>query len=179
MSPANLLLGAVFAVMACSTASARIGETFEQCVARYGAPDSGPETDEDDSAARVYYFIKSGRDIRVVFYDGKAVDLFYSRLDKRAFSDSEVQKILAENKASEWVEGKAAPGKRSWESSQGGRHAFLTSDNKGTPKAFFTVWTAERNEKAYSGNEASSDPLKRALDGAETAIHGLRDLLGY
>jgi len=180
MRPASLLLGTALAVMVCSTASARIGETLEQCVARYGAPDSGPKPAEGGLSASTYYFVKSGRDIQITFYDGKAVELLVHRRDGKVFSDSEVETMLSENKSLGWVENSSpSPHHRIWTTSDAKRQAFLSLNYNDMPNAIFAVFTVEWRERAYPGNKGFGDALKRTLDGAESAIRGLRDLLGY
>jgi len=179
MRPASLLLGAVLAVMAYSTASAGIGETYEQCVARYGVPDSGPEANKYLTDAKDYFFVKSGRTLLVTFYKGMAVDLFIYRNDRRSFSDSEIRQMLEQNKSAEWSEADLLLEGETWKSADGDRQAFLVNNSEGAPRAAFGVFTSEWQKITARNKAPSSDPLKRALDGAETAIRGVRDLLGY
>lgn len=74
-------------------ASARIGETKEQCVARYGKA----ETLKDDSLM----FTRAELSIIVEFYEGKADLVMFSKLSEntidKEISNDEIQLILKAN----------------------------------------------------------------------------------
>jgi len=74
---------------------ARIGETPEQCHARYG--DGSPfEPSPDDDA----FYVKAGIDIVLGFRDGKCVTIIYQRDNK--FSETEIERLQKSNHSGRW-----------------------------------------------------------------------------
>jgi len=70
------LLSCVLAVALSSTGWARIGETLEECIARYGEFSPNPDANDvfvfHDPEVGVYYFNKSGIKITVEIHNGRA-----------------------------------------------------------------------------------------------------------
>lgn len=92
-------------------ASARLGETVEQCRTRYGKETLGEA--EANGSGR---FQKNGISISVDFRDGKAVEIFFSHEAKgltdifTGLPDATIQGLLdANNGGSEWIEDQSDP----------------------------------------------------------------------
>jgi hypothetical protein len=78
-------------------AEARIGETREQCVARYGAPVS-----RSNQPSHVASFFRSGFQIDVEFHNGKAESLAFAKSAEKArtgeqISETELKLLLEAN----------------------------------------------------------------------------------
>jgi len=96
----------ISAFLACG-AFARMGETLEQCEARYGSPEKiEPPNPEFMLPDAVYVFSKDGVRIRVSFLGGVAQRITYSRPDSSDPQDyakasdlsrSQVEEIVARN----------------------------------------------------------------------------------
>jgi hypothetical protein len=128
-----------------SVSNARIGETLQQCVARYGQPDGEPEEGGVHPKATNCAFVKDGLELLVTFYQGKAVDIIFSKLDERSFSPSEVEELLKAN-GSGWKEREAQkPDQSEWETAYGARRAMLYPDRSGEPSSRLVVFTADWN----------------------------------
>lgn len=70
-----------FALLA--TASARLGETYEQCVARYGQPTEKLPYDRDNMPGVEIYRFKSDKwGLAITFWKGKAYSIAYYTLDR-------------------------------------------------------------------------------------------------
>lgn len=137
-----------------SVSDARIGETLQQCIARYGQPDGEPEEGGVHPKATDCAFVKDGLELLVTFYQGKAVDIIFSKLDERSFSPSEVEELLKAN-GSGWKEREARkPDQSEWETAFGARRAMLYPDRSGEPSSRLAVSTAEWN-KVMDEHEAT------------------------
>lgn len=86
-------------------ASARIGETPEQCEVRYGKPVRIEKKDE----SKIY--LKTGFRINIFFIEGKAVTMIFEKMDKdlsrisHQITTNEVQSLLQSNSGGkEWEE---------------------------------------------------------------------------
>lgn len=79
------------------SAGARIGETSDQCIARYGAVVYA------DSATGMLLFHRAGFAIGVLMHDGKCEAIRFEKLEKDAINtaaeitDAEIQTLLASN----------------------------------------------------------------------------------
>ena len=80
---------------------ARIGETLDQCVQRYGKPVPKPiQIDNDDS----YLFQKDGYSIIVSFLQGRAYGITYGRRGKTPLREDEITNFLQKNGGSrKWL----------------------------------------------------------------------------
>lgn len=177
MKLARLLLGAALVVLTYSTASARIGETLEQCIKRYGAPDSEPEPNDMEPSATDYYFSHAGRTLKIIFYRGSAVSFYAYPNSARPLNESEVQQMLEQNRTTSWKKVEAVRDAESWMTSDGQRIAWHKPLE--TDRTMFSITTMDWVDATKQSGNTLRDPLKRALDGAETAIKGVKDLLGY
>jgi hypothetical protein len=82
---------------------ANLGETVEQCVARYGRPGAYSEASKNFPFGTLVF--TSGGYTLVVFLNGtKEVGARVSKVDKSAFTDAEMQTIMnADSAASPWT----------------------------------------------------------------------------
>jgi hypothetical protein len=78
-----------------STAGARIGETEEQCVKRYGEPVE--RLREDKTPGDVVVFKTGAFQIKAYFISGKAECLLISKIDRGKFSNEELSILLGSN----------------------------------------------------------------------------------
>jgi hypothetical protein len=95
-------LSIAFLLLCNSYAQARIGETLEECRARYGK-----EASDKDVA---YIFIKDEFKLRVYFEEGKCVKVSYEKVDPKSewnfkpLTNEEVDSFLKDNSGGkEWV----------------------------------------------------------------------------
>lgn len=80
-----------------NSAQARIGETFEECKVRYGAPSY--------RTTNIACFSKSGISIVVEFYNEKADALSFTKEDKSPLSKEELTTLLAASSGNaEWIQ---------------------------------------------------------------------------
>jgi hypothetical protein len=143
---------------------ARIGETLEQCVARYGPPESPPEESAVHPKAIDCAFSKSGLDISVVFYQGKAADIMFRKLDGSAFNPSEVEELLKANGgSSSWNQHEAKrPDQSEWKTTDGARRATLNPNRRAETGRVLSIWTEQwhrlidEQEKALEQQEKSA-----------------------
>jgi len=104
-------------------AAARIGETPEECIARYGQPMA-------DMPAGVMAFTKAGFRIALLFHQGRAEGISVSKMETNILknslpmSEAEITAVLDANGAGKkWKESGAGFTGRSWESEDGSRFA--------------------------------------------------------
>ncbi len=115
-----------------SIASARIGETPEECSKRYGDPV------KIDKAEQTIVYKKAGLGIMVWFWEGHAHQIFYMKLTdegvmgREELSNAEREKLLESNKGdSEWKKGEQLfEVNPFWKSKDGKRHARYDSFQK-------------------------------------------------
>ena len=190
MRAPSLSLLAVLLLCLPSASNARIGETLQQCIARYGQPDSGPEESLSHPKATECVFIKGGFDISVIFWAGKAASIMFSKLDRSAFSSAEVEELLGKNGGG-WMLLKANERRRNelpnatdnpnpdeylresdsqvWETADGKADASLNSSRDGKPARTFFIETTEwfmvmcEREKELEQEEKSE--AKKNLEG--------------
>jgi hypothetical protein len=99
---------------------ANLGETIQQCVARYGRPngfsEAGPRT-----PFGTLVFIAGGFVLTVFVYDTKEVGARVTKSDKSAFSDGDLQTIMgADTAGSAWATTKSDdPTCRAWNRADG------------------------------------------------------------
>ena len=77
---------------------ANLGETVEQCVARYGRPVGFSEA-SDKSPFGTLIFTSAGYSLVVFLINTKEVGARVSKVDKSSFTDAETQNILAADSA--------------------------------------------------------------------------------
>ncbi len=107
-----------------SVASARIGETLEQCEARYGKGSVGKDGEIS--------FTKAGFTIQATFYEGKvdAIGVFKIERDvlghPKEMSDTEVQTLLEANGGGKaWRKLNAVSMDKQWSNEDGSVMAFM------------------------------------------------------
>jgi hypothetical protein len=100
----SVLLGAAFAVFACSTATARIGETLEACKERYGEVTvSTPAPEYFPEGSTMHGFKKAGMTISVTIHDSKVVQIMFWKNEEDAtgnpqpLDDVEIRTLLNAN----------------------------------------------------------------------------------
>jgi hypothetical protein len=97
MKPAFLAI--LFTVSVTATAHARLGESPDQLVARYGQPLSEDDQKAEGAkvAANVVVFQKGGFEIQVTVTDGYSVAESFKKINGDAFTLSEVRYLLSAN----------------------------------------------------------------------------------
>jgi len=111
------LLTLCFIVSVTATAQARLGETADQLVARYG--DSLSQTDQkaegDKIASSKVVFQKGGFQIDVTFSDGISVAESFKKLNGAALTAEEVQTLLnANSQGHGWEAPRMVQGGKLW-----------------------------------------------------------------
>ena len=77
-------------------AQARIGETLEECIKRYGEPVQREET-------KTLIFQKSGISINCGFREGRCVQITYQKIDTKARLNNREVEILRAANGSNWI----------------------------------------------------------------------------
>lgn len=85
----------VLGLVLCSTTQARIGESFDDCVKRYGSPVK--DLDADAPLEKEYSFQKSGLDINAGFMDQKIQKIQFAKTDFSSLSETEIDLLLKAN----------------------------------------------------------------------------------
>lgn len=101
-------------------ASARIGETLEQCVERYGKVMS---TSKDTEGRPTSIFIKGTFTVTVRFVENKSCEIFFSKMER--FTDIELKTLISAN-GTNW----AMKGPNHWISANTQRTAMCSDDHK-------------------------------------------------
>ncbi len=78
-------------------ARARLGETEDQCIARYGTPTEILDADKAQVPYRTLNFIKGNYNVGAAFIDGHCECLCIQRTDNSDLSDNEIQILLDAN----------------------------------------------------------------------------------
>ncbi|MBE7497111.1 MAG: hypothetical protein HS117_19390 [Verrucomicrobiaceae bacterium] len=122
-------------MLLCGLAHARLGETLEQCKARYGEPTS------KDAATAVVYFEKSGVIIAAHFVAGKVDCVRMARVDGEAWSADQVKALADANMGEGWRELAEQPGFL-YPRHVNGKHGLISEDYRSV--RFFTreYWEA-------------------------------------
>jgi hypothetical protein len=110
-----LLHGAAFAVLACSSATARIGETLEECKDRYGEVTvSTPAPEHFPEGSIIHGFEKAGMTVAATIQDNKVVQIMFWKIEKdgagkpQPLNDVEIRTLLdANGHGQEWEEAPA------------------------------------------------------------------------
>jgi hypothetical protein len=89
----RLLIGLVF-VMSVFPCHARLGETWDQCVARYDSPIADAHAGNDQIYAK---FATKGFFIEVVFLGGISESETFYKFDDSSVNEGEVQRLLEAN----------------------------------------------------------------------------------
>ena len=82
---------------------ANLGETIQQCVARYGVPVSFTEASPKTPFGTIT-FVASGYGLIIFILNNKEVGARVSKIDKTTFTDAEMQNIMtADSAGSPWT----------------------------------------------------------------------------
>jgi hypothetical protein len=111
------LLTLFFIVSVTATARARLGETPDQLVARYGQPLK--ETDQKGEGGKIplaeVVFQKGGFEIDVTLVDGISVAESFKKINGEALTTSEVRTLLAANsQGHEWAAPRVIKDEKCW-----------------------------------------------------------------
>lgn len=84
-------------------APARLGETYEQCVARYGKPtEEVPALTVGSLKAQgAIFHTKDNLEVFAIFHDGQAIQIAYSRQPAADLPAEQIQTLLADNSVGE------------------------------------------------------------------------------
>jgi hypothetical protein len=112
-----VFLTLLFTISVMATAWARLGETADQLVARYGPPIS--EVDQKGEGTKIalanVVFQKGGFEIDVVVTDGVSVAETFKKLNGDALSTGDVRTLLTANSQGlEWAAPRLVQGEKLW-----------------------------------------------------------------
>lgn len=144
MDPYVSALIAVILLALPSSSKARIGESLEQCIDRYGPPDKGPQDSALHPAAIDCGFSKGDFYVVVTVYQEKVVDIMFRKLDGTPFNGSEVERLLTANGGTSWIVRKVEESdKLEWATKDGTKLAMLGPNRNAEIGRVLTVWTNE------------------------------------
>lgn len=138
-----------------ASAHGRIGETFDQCVTRYG-----PSL--NDYGVRV--FEKAGFRIGITFHEGKADVIAYKKMKKNIIgtadeiSENEIIGLLQINAVRPWRKRQIISMDREWETEEGDVLAFY-----GTMDHQLMVATKAALERLAAAKKAEEDKRLKGL----------------
>jgi hypothetical protein len=159
-------------------ADARLGETPEECAARYGEVVGEFAPPVKDSDAQGVHYRKDGIDVKVEFRRGKAWSLTFAKVD---MTDEQRELILQANSgAATWEGPEKFLGRDFWITADGRRHAYLRNLRSGK---VLQVMTGEyldaldrlRQEKLELVGTPEADKLLEAViaeGGEEAGVSG-------
>lgn len=152
-----ILLTFLFVVSVTATAQARLGETPDQLVARYGQPlqENDQKAEGDKVAASYVGFQKGGFYINVTISDGISVKERFSKVNHEALTLSETRTLLdANSQGHEWEAPETNGNQKKWIRDDGAVAAL----NQG----FLTITTKELIAKETIAKKLEAKP---SLDG--------------
>lgn len=149
--------GFLFLMLAISPTWARLGETAEECDARYGKPTT-VEKESDGIPNRTYQY--GDFLVKVAFIDGKSVCEEFKKTGKNLLTMEEAQRLLEVNKqGSDWVLkddlDDATP--ESWMRVDGDAKAWTI----GNPKCFILVSREYGDRKRREYDETQQQKRKQ------------------
>jgi hypothetical protein len=137
-------------LMLCISAHARLGETINECIRRYGEPLKA------DEEKKILGFQKGVFFVMCIFLDGKCESISFKKEDESAFSVSEFEGLREANGGGlEWSQRPDDP--LMWFTQEPTRHAVLADLT--TMIAFYTDAHAKRENAAKAAEE------KKKLEG--------------
>lgn len=155
----------------CASAQARIGETVEECVKRYGKPT------KVDEAGRTFQFHSDDVKIDITFAAGRCVCIQYYQTTKAVFSGGDLVKSLSEPEKDVLLEANA--GGQKWVKNEGWagyplktetRSLFASRDESGKLKIITPEAAIEEMRDARLAKEATQAKEKAA---AASRLKGL------
>lgn len=108
-----------------TTALGRIGESIEECKARYGEPVGEDNDVIQIPNAKLVVFMKAGLAVGVSLIDGRAAMINFQKVEKDSLgipepiSDTEIETLLAANAVGKWRAVDSPVGKKQWWSEDG------------------------------------------------------------
>lgn len=164
------------AVMLSSTVWARIGETLEECVERYGDPIESPTPDKSLQGAVRVPFLSSGIIRDVTFWRGKAAEISFHNEDNSTISKAQSEILLEDNAGSStWTKVAEDLDSRRWQTLNGERRAYLS---KASSSSSLSIRTAEFLDAMIASSKdpdsrpiARGNELKEAFAAAEKASY--------
>ena len=115
-----ILRGLVLFLLCAVPAWGRLGETEEQCVARYGPVLYRLNVTSEEMALTILSFEKNGYRFAVTMYEGGAVLIFINKVGAEQLDEEEIQTLLKTEQGTEsWGPNPDVPGKVSWKRSDG------------------------------------------------------------
>jgi hypothetical protein len=111
------LLTLCFVITAAGSAQARLGESPDQLVVRYGQPlsENDQKGEGDKIALADVVFQKGGFQVNVTVVDGLSVAEMFKKLNGQPMTISEVRTLLGANaQGHEWEAPESAPGGKMW-----------------------------------------------------------------
>jgi hypothetical protein len=193
MKTASVMLGALLVVALAAPTSAKMGESLDASIKRYGLPSDGP-TDSNHPDATSYAFVDSEWDISITYFEGRAEEIMVRKVDGSRFSRSEVLQWLRDLSDLPWSQKEAAE----WRTSDGST-AGLSANHKAvhiwSPVWHRVVEEAEaklqkEEQERFGGDKDAADnarqeEAKRSREAADRAseeinakLRELKDLLG-
>ncbi len=152
-------------LFAAGTLQARVFETYDQCVSRYGKPLTTTKTDIGSTVS----FVKNNVSITVEFRKDTAVGVTYFKLadkdkpaENRAFSKEEVATLLESNGADhKWgSERKDMNGQPYWVTTDNALNARLTAE-----RTILNVQDGAEFARKAKDTPPATKPAKRDLEG--------------
>jgi len=155
----RFLIAVILIAVTIVQADARIGETLEQCIERYGG------RVDKSSPGKGVGFVKGGFVIAVQFYEGKADTLAFCKVERDALgkakemSNNEISQLLQANSGDrKWKEINQIPLERYW----------LTEDAQlvASYRSFehtLTIMTKAATDRANAAKKAEEDKKLKGL----------------
>jgi hypothetical protein len=131
------LIALLFVVAVTTTAQARLGETADQLVARYGQPlkETDQKGEGDKIASADVVFQKGGFQIEVTLVDGISVSEMFNKINGDGLSLGEIRTLLNDNsQGSGWEAPQTIADQKKWMRDDGAlavlAQGFLTIKSK-------------------------------------------------
>jgi hypothetical protein len=108
-----------------TTALGRIGESMDECKARYGEPVGEDNDVIQIPNSKLVVFMKAGLAVGVTLIDGRAAMINFQKVKKDSLgtpepiSDTEIDALLAANAVGKWRAVDSPVGKKQWMSEDG------------------------------------------------------------
>jgi hypothetical protein len=146
-----LLAAIAAAALTTSTLFARIGETEQECAARYGEPSERLPNNS-------LLYRKSGLFILITFFNGKADSIAYRKIAKVSrFSENEIEILLKNNSGGvPWQEREGTSVNREWLTENGELLATYITHKHSlmvTTKDYLARWKAKKEAKEVQNLE--------------------------
>lgn len=133
-----VLIIAVYAALTPTICQARLGDTYEQCVARWGQPMPGGDSPQTGSATDTeVLFENGGYIITVLFLHGIVGEEAIFKVDKSSLSDTEKKTLLdSESAGSTWK--RMDPTIEAYIRADGNAYCIYHTEGRATGFLFYT-----------------------------------------